>query len=131
MDHFTFTDMKKIKRDNWGDAVPLELFRTIRLIGLYQALPMNGKGTTLTIGRKIGEEFGVTSVNELFRLFEQLKIGIPVITHEDDNGMSIAVHDCFCEGLPIMEGKMVCDLEGLLSKEHLPKYVGNVFPSGK
>lgn len=52
MDHFTFTDMKKIKRENLGDAVPLELFRTIRLIGLYQALPMNGKGTTLTIGRK-------------------------------------------------------------------------------
>lgn len=131
MDHFTFTDMKKIKRENLGDAVPLELFRTIRLIGLYQALPMNGKGTTLTIGRKIGEEFGVTSVNELFGLFEQMKIGIPIITHEDDKGMSIAVHDCFCEGLPIMEGKMVCDLEGPLSKEHLAKYVGNEFPSGK
>ncbi len=40
MDQFTFTDMKKIKRKNLGNVVPLELFRTIRLIGLYQALPM-------------------------------------------------------------------------------------------
>lgn len=92
---------------------------------------MNGKGTTLTIGRKIGEEFGVTSVNELFELFEELKIGIPIITHEDDKGMTIAVHDCFCEGLPIMEGKMVCDLEGPLLKEHLLKFVESGFPSGK
>lgn len=124
MDHFTFADMKKIKRENLGNAVPLELFRTIRLIGLYQALPMNGKGTTLTIGRKIGEEFGVTSVNELFGLFEQMKIGIPIITHEDDKGMSIAVHDCFCEGLPIMEGKMVCDLEGAIIEGALSKIRG-------
>jgi predicted hydrocarbon binding protein len=124
MDQFTFTDMKKIKRKKLGNVVPLELFRTIRLIGLYQALPMNGKGTTLTIGRKIGEEFGVTSVNELFELFEQLKIGIPIITHEDDKGMTIAVHDCFCEGLPIMEGKMVCDLEGAIIEGALTKIRG-------
>lgn len=125
MDQFTFADMKKIKRKSLGNVVPLELFRTIRLIGLYQALPMNGKGTTLTIGRKIGEEFGVASVDELFELFEQLKIGIPTIIDENDKGMTIAVHDCFCEGLPIMEGKMVCDLEGAIIEGALSKIRGS------
>lgn len=124
MDQFTFADMKQIKRQNLGSVVPLELFRTIRLIGLYQALPMNGKGTTLTIGRKIGEEFGVASVDELFELFEQLKIGIPTIIDEDDKGMTIVVHDCFCEGLPVMEGKMVCDLEGAIIEGALTKIRG-------
>ncbi|MRN52189.1 V4R domain-containing protein [Paenibacillus monticola] len=124
MDHFTFADMKKIKRENLGDVVPLELFRTIRLIGLYQALPANGKATTVTIGRKIGEELGVTTVTELFELFENLKIGIPTILSEDEKGMTVAVHDCFCEGLPVMEGKMVCDLEGAIMEGALTKMRG-------
>jgi predicted hydrocarbon binding protein len=124
MDHFTFADMKKIKRENLGDVVPLELFRTIRLIGLYQALPSNGKGTTLTIGRKIGEELGVNTVKELFDLFENMKIGIPTIIREDEKGMTIAVHDCFCEGLPVLEGKMVCDLEGAIMEGALTKMRG-------
>jgi uncharacterized protein len=124
MDKFTFDDMKKIKREQLGDMVPLELFRTIRLIGLYQALPVNGKGTTLTIGRKIGEELGVSSVEELFRLFEQLKIGIPQIIEKSESGMKVAVADCFCEGLPIMESKMVCDLEGAIMEGALTQIMG-------
>lgn len=124
MNQFTFSDMKQIKREKLGDVVPLELFRTIRLIGLYQGLPMNGKSTTLTIGRKIGEELGVTSVDELFQLFEQLKIGIPKIIKEDEKSMTVVVYDCFCEGLPIMEGKMVCDLEGAIMEGALSKIRG-------
>ncbi|WMT43307.1 hypothetical protein RE628_14295 [Paenibacillus sp. D2_2] len=42
-DQFTFSDMKMIDRKNLGSQVPLELFRTIRLIGMYQGLPMGGK----------------------------------------------------------------------------------------
>lgn len=124
MDQFTFLDMKKIKREKLGDVVPLELFRTIRLIGLYQGLPMNGKSTTLTIGRKIGEELGVTTVDELFELFEHLKIGIPKIIREDEKSMTVVVYDCFCEGLPIMEGKMVCDLEGAIMEGALSQIRG-------
>lgn len=116
--------MKKIKREKLGDVVPLELFRTIRLIGLYQGLPMNGKSTTLTIGRKIGEELGVTTVDELFKLFEHLKIGIPKIIREDEKSMTVVVYDCFCEGLPVMEGKMVCDLEGAIMEGALSKMRG-------
>ncbi len=121
MDQFTFDDMKKIKRSKLGDQVPLELFRTIRLIGMYQGLPMGGKGTTLTIGRKIGENLPIKSVEELLELFEQLKIGIPTIIERNERGMRIAVDDCFCEGLPALEGKLVCDLEGAIMEGALSK----------
>jgi predicted hydrocarbon binding protein len=112
MDIFTFDDMKKINRKRLGNQVPLELFRAIRLIGLYQGLPMGGKGTTVTIGRKIGASMPVRTVNQFFTLFEELKIGIPAILRQEKDGMRIAVEDCFCKGLPVTDGKFVCDLEG-------------------
>lgn len=114
MEGFKFEDMKLMKRERLGEQVPLELFRTIRLIGMYQGLPMGGKGTTLTVGRKIGENLPVRSVDELLKLFEELKIGIPQVVHHDERTMRIAVEDCFCKGLPVLEEKMVCDLEGAI-----------------
>jgi Predicted hydrocarbon binding protein (contains V4R domain) len=121
MNGFTFEDMKKIDRKDLGDTVPLELFRTIRLIGMYQALPLGGKGTTLTIGRKIGETLPVASLEELLKLFEDLRIGIPHIIHRDDSYIRIAVDDCFCKGLPVQEEKMVCDLEGAIMEGALTR----------
>lgn len=115
MQQYTFEDMKQIDRNVLGNMVPLELFRTIRLIGLNQGLPLGGKSTTLTIGRKIGESLQVSSVKELLELFEDLKIGIPHIVHSDERRINIAVDDCFCKGLPSLEEeKMVCDLEGAI-----------------
>ncbi|WMT43308.1 4-vinyl reductase [Paenibacillus sp. D2_2] len=38
--------------------------------------------------------------------------------------MRIAVEDCFCEGLPIMDGKLVCDLEGAIMEGALTKILG-------
>lgn len=112
--NFTFEDMSHIDRQQLGNDVPLELFRTIRLIGLNQGLPMGGKATTLAIGRKIGESLPVESVEELLEIFEQLEIGIPEIVHQDEHKLNVVVHDCFCKGLPVKEGKMVCDLEGAI-----------------
>lgn len=124
MDHFTFADMKKIKRDHLGNTVPLELFRTIRLIGMFQGLPMNGKSTTATIGRKIGESMEAKSEAEIFTLFKELKIGIPSVVSRHEHGLRIAVDDCFCEGLPQLEGKMVCDLEGAIMEGALSQIHG-------
>lgn len=111
---FTYEDMKSIQRDKLSPQVPLELFRTIRLIGMHQALPMGGKGTTLTIGRKIGESLPVESIEDILKLFEELQIGIPSIVYQDEEKLRIAVEDCFCKGLPVLEEKMVCDLEGAI-----------------
>jgi predicted hydrocarbon binding protein len=121
MSDFTFEDMKKIDRKELGGSVPLELFRAIRLIGMYQGLPMGGRGTTLTVGRKIGESLPIDSVEQLLKLFEELKIGIPSIIDRDEKIMHIAVDDCFCEGLPSQEGKYVCDLEGAIMEGALTR----------
>ncbi|WP_235191733.1 V4R domain-containing protein [Paenibacillus sp. FSL R7-277] len=108
-----------------GNMVPLELFRTIRLIGMNQGLPLGGKGTTVTIGRKIGESLPVHSVEELLQIFEELKIGIPRIVHSDERKINIAVDDCFCKGLPSLEDeRMVCDLEGAIIEGALCRILG-------
>lgn len=130
MEEFTFDDMKKIDRKSLGDTVPLELFRSIRLIGMYQGLPLKGKNTTLTVGREIGRNLPVQSVEDIFQLFLELKIGIPEIVAENETGMDIAVKECFCEGLPVHEGQMVCDLEGAILEGALTKVLNrplNVF----
>ncbi|MDP5273024.1 V4R domain-containing protein [Chengkuizengella axinellae] len=121
MENFSFEDMSKIKRDSLGHNVPLELFRSIRLIGMYQGLPLNGKGTTSVVGKKIGENLSVNSMDELFDVFERLKIGIPSVVKQDESGFTVAIEDCFCEGLPQLEGKYVCDLEGAIMQGALSK----------
>ncbi|GGA30294.1 V4R domain-containing protein [Paenibacillus physcomitrellae] len=121
MRDYTFEDMKQINRSELGATVPLELFRTIRLIGMYQGLPMGGKGTTLTVGRKIGENLPANTVEELFQLFRDLKIGLPMIVDQNERSLRVAVEDCFCKGLPVDEEKMVCDLEGAIMEGALKK----------
>lgn len=118
---FSFNDLTKISRSKLGNTVPVELYRAIRLIGMYQGLPLKGKGTTMTIGRKIGEELPVDSVEELLNIFRDLKIGDPQIVLEQEDKIHIAVHDCFCEGLPEIEGSLVCDLEGAIMEGALSK----------
>lgn len=121
MKNFEYEDMKSIDRSILGDSVPLELFRAVRLIGMYQGLPMGGRGTTLTVGRKIGESLPVKTVDELLNMFKDLKIGIPSITQSSERGMTIVVDDCFCKGLPVDDEKMVCDLEGAIMEGALRK----------
>lgn len=124
MNTFTFSDMSSITRTQLGDQVPLELFRTIRLIGLYQGLPMGGKGTTLTVGRKIGDSLPVNSLEELLQLIQDLKIGIPRILSREEGIVRVAMDDCFCKGLPVMDEKMVCDLEGAIMEGALSRIWG-------
>lgn len=125
MQQYTFEDMRQMNRTTLGNMVPLELFRTIRLIGMNQGLPLGGKGTTVTIGRKIGESLPVHSVEELLQIFEELKIGIPRIVHSDERRINIAVDDCFCKGLPSLEDeRMVCDLEGAIIEGALCRILG-------
>ncbi|MFB6466890.1 hypothetical protein ACE38V_08700 [Cytobacillus sp. Hz8] len=40
---------------------------------------MRGKNTTITVGREIGKNMPVQSLEKVFQLFEELKIGIPII----------------------------------------------------
>jgi uncharacterized protein len=114
MEIFTYEDLKKIDRPTLGNMIPLELFRTIHLIGMYQGLPMNGKNTTIAVGRKIGQSLPVQTIEEALQIFKELKIGIPTIIHSSENEIHIKIDDCFCQGLPIHQGNMTCDLEGAI-----------------
>ncbi len=114
MSNFSFEDLKRIERSRLGNEVPLELFRAIRLIGMRQGLPLEGKGTTASIGRKIGESLPVSTLEELLDLFAELKIGLPRVIHQEEHLIKIVVDDCFCKGLPLLEEKKVCDLEGAI-----------------
>lgn len=114
MSSFSFEELKSIKREQLGDWVPMELYRAIRLIGMYQGLPMKGKGTTVTVGKKIGESLPVASVEEALKLFEDLKIGVPTLLVQKEDEIRIKVDDCFCKGLPEKKGHLVCDLEGAI-----------------
>jgi len=67
----------------------------------------------------------VTSVEELLELFEQMKIGIPRIVYQDEHTMRVAIDDCFCKGVPVLEEKMVCDLEGAIMEGALNKMMGH------
>jgi uncharacterized protein len=114
MGNFTYEDLKKIDRPTLGNMIPLELFRTVRLIGMYQGLPMNGKNTTIAVGRKIGQSLPVQTVEDALTIFKELKIGIPIIIDSTENEIHIKIEDCFCKGLPIHQGNMTCDLEGAI-----------------
>jgi uncharacterized protein len=114
MEIFTYEDLKKIDRPTLGNMIPLELFRTIRLIGMYQGLPMNGKNTTIAVGRKIGQSLPVQTIEDALQIFKDLKIGIPTIIDATENEIHIKIEDCFCKGLPIHEGNMTCDIEGAI-----------------
>ena len=117
---FNFEDMKLIDRPEFGNMIPLELFRTIRLIGMYQSLPMKGKSTTSVIGKGIGESLPVKKVSDVLNIFEELKIGRPVIVEETEKKIIIKMEECFCRGLP-ETGELVCDLEGAMLEGALKK----------
>lgn len=121
MGNFSFEDLKRIERSRLGNEVPLELFRAIRLIGMREGLPLEGRGTTASIGRKIGESLPVSTEEELLEMFALLRIGLPKVTTRDGKMMKVVVEDCFCKGLPIMEEKKVCDLEGAILEGALGK----------
>ncbi|WP_237562794.1 V4R domain-containing protein [Bacillus dakarensis] len=75
---------------------------------------MKGKGTTVTVGKIIGESLPVESIEEALKMFKDLKIGIPTLLEQRENALRVKVDDCFCKGLQHKKGHMVCDLEGAI-----------------
>lgn len=117
---FTFEDMKSINRPEFGNMVPLELFRTIRLIGLHDSLPMKGKSTTNLIGKEIGKSLPVKNLDDILKIYEDLKIGKPVVLEQTEKKIILKMDECFCSGLP-ETGDLVCDLEGAMLEGALHK----------
>ncbi len=108
----TIEDIGKTKRPILGDEVPVELFRLLRITGMYSILG-EGSGYTLYLaGKELGVEFNVTTIEELAVLLKKLKIGIMMVVESSDDKIVVRVDECItCAGLPDI-GKMICHFEG-------------------
>ncbi|HEC96781.1 MAG TPA: DUF2507 domain-containing protein [Nitrospirae bacterium] len=105
-------DISKTKRPILGDEVPVEVFRLLRIIGMYSILG-EGSGYTLYLaGKELGVELDIKTVEELATLLKKLKIGILMVVESSDNKIVVRVDECItCAGLPDI-GKMICHFEG-------------------
>ncbi len=105
-------DISKTKRPTLGDEVPVEVFRLLRIIGMYSILG-EGSGYTLYLaGKELGVEFDVKTVEELAKLLKKLKIGILTVVESSDDKIVVRLDECItCSGLPDI-GKMICHFEG-------------------
>lgn len=117
-------DIHQIDRPSLGKNVSLELFRMIRLIGIYNSLPMGGRSTTNVVGRAIGDQLEVSTVDELLRALQTLGVGIPRITERTDSRLVLQLDECMvCSGMePI--GERICDFEGAILEAALTKVLG-------
>lgn len=108
----TIEDIGKTKRPTLGDEVPVEVFRLLRIIGMYSILG-EGSGYTLYLaGKELGVEFDVTTIEEFAVLLKKLKIGIMMVVESSDDKIVVRVDECItCAGLPDI-GKMICHFEG-------------------
>lgn len=88
------------------------------LVDPYGSLRMGGISS---VGRNIGRGFAVQSVDDLMKLMARLNMGDPEVTHQDEAGMKIKVRGRSNSGLPKMQLKMDCDLEGAIMEGALEK----------
>ncbi len=107
-----FEDISKTKRPTLGSEVPVAVFRLLRVIGMYSILG-EGSGYTLYLaGKELGAKFDVGSVDDLARLFEDLRIGLLCILESSEEKIVVRVDECItCAGLPDI-GRMFCHFEG-------------------
>ncbi len=105
-------DISKTDRPTLGDEVPVEVFRLLRIIGMYSILG-EGSGYTLYLaGKELGVEFDIKTVEGLATLLRKLKIGIMTVVESSDNKIIVRLDECItCAGLPDI-GKMICHFEG-------------------
>lgn len=112
----TIKDISRTDRVRLGDAVPVPLFRLIRLIGMHRILGESAGHTLYMVGKDLGKELEVGSTDEFLRLVQDLKIGIPSVTESAEDRVVIFVEECItCSGLPNI-GEMACHFEaGLIT----------------
>ncbi|NOZ25468.1 MAG: DUF2507 domain-containing protein [Nitrospirae bacterium] len=110
-DKIRLEDISNTDRPTLGDEVPVEVFRLLRVIGMYSILG-EGSGYTLYLaGKELGEELGVNTFEELSALFGRLKIGILKVLETSGDKITVRVDECItCSGLPYT-GKMICHFE--------------------
>ncbi|MCK4401517.1 hypothetical protein KAW08_04355 [bacterium] len=118
------SEIDKSERKKLGVDIPVTLFRLIRLIGMGKLLGDSSGAALYTVGKTVGETLGVKTAEELLKLVEDLKIGIPKVVEMSDKRIIVDVFECVtCSGIPNI-GEVVCHFEAGLIAGALGKILG-------
>jgi predicted hydrocarbon binding protein len=123
MKEYAIDDIGNIVRPKLGDEVPLLLFRTLRIIGMRSILGETSGATLYMMGKRMGNMFPATTMDEFAATIRQLKIGIPEAVVTDEDHITVKLYECItCAGFA-NTGEMFCDMEsgiiaGLLENIH-------------
>lgn len=118
---YSYGDIKAVVRPTLGDAVPLSLFRILRIIGMRNLLGETAAPTLYMMGKSVGNMLAPKSMDEFEATIKDLRIGIPEIEQATEDHLIVNLHECItCAGFSYT-GEMFCDMEsgiiaGLLEK---------------
>ncbi|MBS4026038.1 MAG: DUF2507 domain-containing protein [Clostridia bacterium] len=88
-------------REKLGTDISLTTFRLLRLIGMQEILGASAGPTLYMVGKSVGKELGVNSIEELLLFIKDNKIGIPEVVEQTDVKIYIHLFECMtCAGMP-------------------------------
>ena len=105
------------ERPTLGDTVPIELYRTVRLLALREVLGSKVSSAILRVsGKSVSGKMGITSLPELTSAFGDLAIGKLKVEERADDRVILNLTECAtCSGIPNI-GEAVCHFEaGLIA----------------
>ncbi len=102
----------KINRPELGDKVGLGLYRLLRLVALEDIMGPGASSISYYAGKKLGQQLGVKSINDLLEFCQQINIGKISVSEIVDNKVHVDVHECAtCAGMEPV-GRPICHFEG-------------------
>ncbi|MGB9586785.1 MAG: histidine kinase dimerization/phospho-acceptor domain-containing protein, partial [Armatimonadota bacterium] len=104
-------------RPSLGDNVPIQLYRSVRLLIFREILGSDISAAILKVaGRSVGKKLGIQGTRDLVTAFQDLRIGKITEITEEDGKMSLTLTECAtCSGLPNI-GQAICHFEtGLIT----------------
>src|SRR5690348_12933642 len=97
-----------IIRPQLGDRAGVALYRLLRLVALEDIIGRGAGATAYVAGKKLGQNLGITKLEDFLGLCTALKIGVievPVLTPER---VHVDVYECItCAGLETV-GRPLC-----------------------
>ena len=121
--NLSFEDVYNTNRPTLGRQADVVLFRVLKL-SIIRYLGFNAASKLYFAGKHFGEDYGVSSIDEMKEFFKELGIGVLSIINE--NPLKLRIDECIsCSGLPngcepicFFEAGLIAGcLESILSKK--------------
>jgi predicted hydrocarbon binding protein len=108
--------INKPLRKKLGTDIPLTTFRLFRLIGMQEILGDSAGPTLYMVGKSVGRELELTTLEELLMFIQKNKIGIPEVVEKNEVQIYIRLYECMtCAGMPDIS-TLLCHFEcGLIA----------------